>query len=212
MSAVICPTVTPTTPDAHEYRQQIERLEPFASRVQIDIMDGVFTPTSSIGPAQLWWPDAWVVDIHVMYANPRPHLETLLASLPHMIILHAEASGDVKAMLQHIAQLGVKAGVCLLQKTQPGDAKELIEIADHVLLFAGTLGSFGGMADLGVLDKIAGVRAIKNDIEIGWDGGANAENVTQIAAAGVDVINVGSAIQKANNPQKAYAQLQSIVS
>jgi pentose-5-phosphate-3-epimerase len=51
------------------------------------------------------------------------------------------------------------------------------------------------------------VRAIRSDIEISWDGGANSDTIGDIARAGIDVINVGSAIQLADNAESAYATL-----
>jgi ribulose-phosphate 3-epimerase len=208
--AIICPTILAS--DAHSYREQAETLQPFVSRVHIDLMDGEFTPTTSIKPIQAWWPDDWTADIHLMFQRPLEHLETLISLHPSRVIVHAEAEGDIAAMLSHMQKLGIKAGVALLKNTQPKDAKELIEIADHVLLFSGDLGRFGGVADMAVLEKIALVKAINPRVEIGWDGGANNENVAQLKAGGVDVINVGGAIAKADDPADAYATLVSKIS
>lgn len=204
---MICPTVTPTTPDPAEYREQIERIAPFSSRIQIDLMDGDFAPSKSLSPIQVWWPDGLVADIHMMFRRPLEHLETLVSLNPHMVIIHAEAEGDLKGMIEHLQKLGIRAGVCLLKPTTPESARDLIEIADHTLLFSGDLGYFGGTADLDVLKKITAIKAINPDVEIGWDGGANLDNVAQLQAGGVDVINVGGAIQQADDPQAAYATL-----
>lgn len=205
--ATICPTVLAENP--HLFREQIERLEPFAQRVQIDLMDGHFAPSHSINPIQVWWPESWTVDIHVMFEYPLAQLETLISLHPNMIILHAEAKGSIKSALMHLKKISIKAGVALLKETSPESARELIEKADHVLLFSGDLGHFGGTADLSVLEKIPEIKAINPQVEIGWDGGANSENVAKLAAAGVDVINVGGAIAKAEDPAAAYATLVS---
>src|ERR1700728_375541 len=93
-SVSICPTVTAY--DMHEYRAQIERLVPFAKRVHIDLMDGVFAPTVSPELARIWWPEELMADIHLMYQKPMDSLEQLVALHPHMVIIHAEADGDHK--------------------------------------------------------------------------------------------------------------------
>jgi ribulose-phosphate 3-epimerase len=185
----------------------VERLQPFAERIHLDLMDGDFAPTRSINPAQAWWPENVTADIHLMYKRPLEHTETLVALGPNMVIIHAEAEGDKKEMMRHLQKLGIKAGVCLLKDTSVESAKELVEIADHVLLFSGDLGHFGGHADMKVLEKVPQVKAINPDVEIGWDGGANEQNVAELAKGGVGVINVGGAIQRASNPQDAYATL-----
>ena len=208
--SVVCPTVLASNP--HTYREQIERIEPFAKRVQIDLMDGDFAPSKSIAPTQVWWPEGWQVDIHLMFRKPLAHLETLISHHPHMIIVHAEADGNLAKLMKHLQQLKIKAGVALLKGTSPSSAEKLITIADHVLLFSGDLGHFGGTADVTVLDKIPAIKAINPTAEIGWDGGANAKNVAELAMGGVDVINVGGAIQKADNPQAVYDTIVSKIS
>ena len=62
----------------------------------------------------------------------------------------------------------------------------------------------GGQANLLQIQKVRLIRAISPNIEIGWDGGANIDNLPMIIQAGVDVINVGSAISLASNPAEAY--------
>jgi ribulose-phosphate 3-epimerase len=210
MSSIV-PTVTDTEANPHAYRTQIERLQPFAERIHIDLMDGDFAPTRSINPVQVWWPEGVTADIHIMFRRLLEHTETLVALGPNMVIIHAEAEGDLRGMMEHLQKLGIKAGVCLLKDTGVESAGELIEIADHVLLFSGDLGHFGGHADFGVLEKVGQVKAINPDAEIGWDGGAKEDNVKQLAEGGVDVINVGGAIQRAENPREAYEKLVSII-
>ncbi|HEX4662711.1 MAG TPA: hypothetical protein VH144_03785 [Candidatus Saccharimonadales bacterium] len=202
--SLICPTILASEP--HEFRAQLERIQDFSTRIQIDLMDGDFAPTKSINPIQVYWPDQLTVDIHLMFRRPLEHIETLVSLKPNMVIIHAEADGDLPGMMEHLQKFGIKAGICLLPETQPQDVRPLIERADHVLLFAGTLGSFGGQADLAVLNKVSQVRVIKA-VEIGWDGGANLDNVRQLVDGGIDVINVGGAIQHAENPGKAFEQL-----
>ncbi len=211
MSACICPSVTPATSDPHVYREQIERVS-FAPRIQIDLMDGIFAPHKNINPVQAWWPDAVLADIHLMYRYPSDHLETLISLSPHLIILHAEAEGDITGYIEHIKKFGLKAGVALLADTQVEMAYGMITASDHVLLFSGNLGEFGGHADLSLLDKVSQIRAIRPDIEIGWDGGVNIENVRALADGGIDVINVGGAIQRAPDAHKSYKELIAKVS
>jgi ribulose-phosphate 3-epimerase len=206
--AQICPTVLAAEP--HEFRIQLERVAAFAPRIQIDLMDGEFAPSRSINPIQAYWPPEVTADIHLMFQRPIEHIETLVSLKPHMVIIHAEASGDLLSMLTHLKKFGIKVGVALLKDTKPEAAENLIREADHVLLFSGDLGHFGGSADLGVLNKVATVKAINPEAEIGWDGGANEDNIEALARGGVDVINVGGAIQHADDPRAVFEKLQQL--
>ena len=126
------------------------------------------------------------------------------------MVIHSEANGDLDKMIADLKASGIKTGIALLQPTKPEDAEDLIKSADHCLIFAGSLGSYGGQFDSTQLSKIREVRAINPDIEISWDGGINHDNIRQVAGSGVDVINSGGYILKAENPQKAYDMLVKI--
>ena len=200
-----------TTDDPHAFRAMMERVGGLGSRLQIDLMDGVFAPNRNLDPARIWWPAGVQADIHLMYKHPKHYLDLLLGLQPHMIIVHAEAADDVVDMLFAIRATGVLAGVALLPPTDVNAAAPLLVHADHILLFAGELGG-SGKADLNVLDKIPAIKKHNPTAEIGWDGGANEANVTKLATAGVDVINVGNVLRQAENPATVYAQLTSLIS
>ena len=114
---------------------------------------------------------------------------------------------EFNKIFETLKNAGIKVGVALLPSTYPGNVKPYIDAADHVLIFAGQLGVQGGQADLMQMEKIALVRNMKPEVEIGWDGGANINNVRALAHADLDVINVGSAISNAPNPAEAFQEL-----
>jgi len=205
--AIIAPTIT--AENQHQYREQVERVQDFAQRLHIDLMDGVFTPNKSVEASHAWLPEGIDCDIHVMHQNPESVLESLLNLKPKTIILQAEASIDFSNAASQIKNAGANFGVALLAETSVESAKKAIESADYVLIFSGNLGHQGGStADMELLKKVVEVKAINPLAEIGWDGGVNAYNIKQIVEAGVDVINVGSAIHFARDPAKAYRDLQ----
>jgi ribulose-phosphate 3-epimerase len=205
--SVIAPTITEETPEA--YKAHIERIHPFAERVHIDISDGEFAPTFTVSAAQIWWPQEWTVDIHAMVARPSDHLDTLISLKPNMIIFHVEAQDDILAILKRVKQADIKAGISLLRSTVPNTVADAIMEADHVMIFSGELGKYGGTASMMQLEKVRLIRAIRADVEIGWDGGINIENAYSLAQGGVDVLNVGATIAKAADPKQAYATLVS---
>lgn len=204
---VVAPCITVETPD--EYQASVERLTPFASRVHIDISDGEFAPRFLLAADQLTWPDTWLVDIHAMVARPSEYLPTLISLKPNLVVLHAEAQEDIAPLLQQLKDNGIKAGVGLLKTTVPKTVAPLIQLADHVMIFSGELGHYGGVASMMQLEKIRLVRMIHPEVEIGWDGGAKPENAFSLTQGGVDVINVGGAISKSDNPQAIYEQMVS---
>lgn len=203
--AVVAPAVLAATPD--DYKAQLEHIHIFASRVHIDLSDGVFAPVPTIDATQIWWPQQWQIDIHAMVAEPSRYVATLTSLKPAMIIFHAEVKEDLVPIMQQVKQLGIKAGVALLRTTVPSDIGGVLQAADHAMIFSGDLGKYGGTASLMQLEKVRLIKAINPDLEIGWDGGANIDNIFSLAQGGVDVVNVGGAIQRVPDPQVAYDAL-----
>ena len=195
------------TDNKQDFRAQVEKINTFTRRVQIDVTDGVFAPTQTLDITNIWWPRNWQTDLHLMAANPSEHLDTVLKLSPSLCILHAEASEDLIPSFNALKEAGIKTGVALLPGTFPGNIKPYIDMVDHVLIFAGQLGMQGNPADLMQMEKIPLVRNMKPEVEIGWDGGANMTNVRALAHADLDVINVGAAISQAENPAAAFQEL-----
>ena len=201
----IVPTIL--TNNKQDFRAQVERVNVFTRRVQIDITDGVFATNPTLDITDIWWPNGWQTDLHLMVKNPSKYIETILKLRPSLVFFHAEVEENLLESFEILKQNGVKVGVALLQLTYPGAVKQYIEAADAVLIFAGQLGMQGGVANMLQTEKIALVRNVKSDVEIGWDGGANLSNIRALAHVDLDVINVGSALSMAEDPAAVYAEM-----
>jgi ribulose-phosphate 3-epimerase len=203
--AIICPTVTAFS--EHDYKEQLLRLTPFAERVHVDLMDGVFAPTLSPTLDEIWWPPELTVDIHLMYQSPMDYLEQLIALRPRMVIIHNEAQVHHMHFAAELHKAGILAGLAILHDTPIEYANQIMHSFDHVLVFSGHLGYHGGEADLGLLDNVRKIRAHHPEVEIGWDGGINDQNAKQLINGGVEVLNVGGFIQNSDSPAAAYQRL-----
>ena len=201
----IVPTIMAETVD--QLRDATVKLQPFARRVHIDISDGEFAPTFLLTPAQLFWPQGWEVDIHAMVMRPSEYIAQFIQLKPSLVILHAEAQEDIVPHLQALKQAGIKAGVGLLKTTVPVTVEAAIKEADHVMVFSGALGKFGGTASLMELEKVRLIKKIKPDVEIGWDGGVKVDNAYTLTQGSVDVLNVGGAISNSPAPAEAFNEL-----
>jgi ribulose-phosphate 3-epimerase len=201
----ICPTITVS--DEESYNFLMKKLSSFAGRIQIDLADGEFAPAKLISIDKIWWPANVRVDLHVMYRWPFEHTEALLVLRPQLIIVHAEAEGDFVTFAEQAHAKGVEVGVALLAETPPQVIEDALEYIDHVLIFSGKLGFVGGTTDYELLKKVHYLRKLKPTLEIGWDGGVSDANSLRLVMSGVDVLNVGKFISKAENPEVAYKRM-----
>ncbi len=196
--------------NSREYRAAIERVSNFSERIHIDFADGKLAPTKLISISDAWWPVGLMVDFHIMYQNPFEFIDDIIAQQPSLVIIHAEAEG-VEKFLDELDGLGIKRGVALLKQTPVESINKLLNKLDHVLIFSGDLGYYGGIVDFELLEKVKLLKKLKPDIEIGWDGGVKDVNASKLVEAGVDVLNVGGFIQNSSDPEAAYDTLNVVI-
>lgn len=205
--SVVVPAITEQTKEA--VATEWLKMQPFASRIHVDMMDGEFAPGAIVAPSDLSWSQGWEVDIHLMYQQPMTQLAAISAMVPKpsLVIFHGEAEGDLMEFTKGLRAAGIKAGIALVRPTVPSDKIELIEAVDHVLIFSGDLGKHGGKANMLQLEKVQLIRKINPEAEIGWDGGATIDNAYTLALGGVDVINVGNTLASADDPAEVFRKL-----
>lgn len=208
--AVICPAVLASSDE--EYAAQMHGVAEFAARVQIDLMDGELAKTKSISLNKIWWPTLLQADIHLMYQRPMECLKELVSLRPHMVIIHAEAEVHHMHFAAELHKEEIKVGLAVLPETKIDSVENILHSFDHLLIFSGNLGKFGGETDLNLLQKAKQVRAHHEDIEIGWDGGVNDQNAQVLIEGGVDVLNVGGFIQNSGDARDAYDKLVEVIS
>jgi len=199
----LVPTVT--TDDMDVYRQQIEQSAQYAVRVHIDLGDGVFTRKLT-AVEDVWWPAGMRADLHIMFERPFDHIPAIIALAPQLVIVQAEAEGDYLAFARTMHAHGIEAGVSLLQETPVEAIVPALEHIDHVLIFSGDLGHFGGKADLSLLGKAQKLKQLKPTLELGWDGGVNDEVASELVVGGIDVLNAGGYLH-GDDPAAAYHKL-----
>lgn len=202
------PRVVPAilTNDPADFGHKLKLLK-FAGRIHIDISQPPFAPTRTIGLAQVHLPAGLDADLHLMISHPDKQTETVISLSPKLAIVHFEAEGNLSYFFEKIAQVGIKKGLAILPETSVDEADAIIKLADHVLVFTGNLGHYGGELRKDCLAKIGEVKAINPSAEISVDGGINPENAAEVAAAGADILISGGFIANAEDPKAAYGKI-----
>lgn len=173
-----------------------------ADVIHVDVMDGRFVPNITIGPpivAAVKKATSLPLDVHLMIVEPEKYIEEFAKAGADYLVVHQEACLHLHRTVQHIKELGVKAGVSINPSTPVSTLEDIIEDLDLVLIMSVNPG-FGGQAFIPrSLDKLRLVRDlikarnIKNPPEVEIDGGIKPENARQAVEAGATMLVMGSA-------------------
>jgi len=200
------------TDDPSTLEKMIHQAKNFTDYVQIDIMDGHFVPSKSITweqvadlPVKLNW------EAHLMVMQPEKCLKGFKQAGASKIIFHHEVTTSPHDVISRIKNLGLEVGLAVNPDTPVSAIVPCINEIDSILLLTVTPGFYGSKFIPEVMDKVAELRSIKPEIEIGVDGGVKENNIREIASAGVDYICVGSAVFMQTDPAESYRRLQSLV-
>lgn len=166
-----------------------------ADMVHIDVMDGMFVPNITFGPAvikSIRDKTDLCFDVHLMIDAPERYIENFVDAGADLITVHAEATTHLHRTVQQIKNAGVKAAVSLNPGTPVEALKYVIDELDMVLLMSVNPG-FGGQKFIpSTIAKIKEVKALRPDIDIQIDGGITHETIGECIAAGANIFVAGS--------------------
>ena len=200
------------TDDPMTLEKMVHQAKNFTDCVQIDIMDGRFVPSRSVTweqVADLSVKLNW--EAHLMVMQPEKCLKGFKQAGASKIIFHHEATTSPHDVISRIKNLGLEVGLAVNPDTPVSAIVPCINEIDSILLLTVTPGFYGSQFIPEVMDKVAELRSIQPEIEIGVDGGVKENNIREIASAGVDYICVGSAVFMQTDPAESYRRLQSLV-
>jgi ribulose-phosphate 3-epimerase len=168
------------------------------SLVHVDVMDGVFCPSTTVGLpiVAALPPDRFVKDVHLMIEEPLEKVAAFVDAGAGILTFHVEATRHPHRVLQSLAGSGVIRGVALNPGTPLVAIEPLLDDLELLLVLAVNPG-WGGQTFVAAIErKLTEARALLagREVVLAVDGGITKENVGRVASLGVDLIVAGTAV------------------
>ena len=187
-----------------------------AEYIHIDVMDGVFVPSISLGMPVIQSVRKItdkIFDVHLMITEPERYIKDFVKCGADIITVHFETLKYPGKVIEDIKAMGVKVGLSINPETSVQAVLPYLRQLDMVLIMTVRPG-FGGQEYIGYCtEKVSTLRkhitehGFNTDIEV--DGGINTTTIETVLEAGANVIVMGSSIFKGNISEnmKKYTEI-----
>lgn len=204
--------------DLAHLADEVDRIEPFASVLHVDVMDGHFVPPITFGAVlvrSLRPVTRARLHGHLMVDAPAEQFEDLAAAGMDVVSFHIEAVDDPAPSIAAARRAGMGVGLTVSPETPVEAVFPFLEGIDDVMVMSVRPGWSGQSFIPGSLERLAAIRAELDrrglEVALEIDGGVKLDNARRCVDAGATVLVAASAIFQAGDPAAAARELASIV-
>ncbi len=202
--------------DFLELGRCLESVNAEADLFHLDIMDGVFVPNISFGfpvVEAIARGAAKPLDAHLMIVEPLKYVERFAQAGMRMLSFHYETVTNPAEAALAVRDCGMSPGLAFNPDVPIEDVLPWLEHFDFAVLMS-VFAGFGGQkfieetyVRLKALKAGISERGLNCAIEV--DGGVSAENCTELARNGAEILVAGNSIFKSQSPSETISLLRS---
>lgn len=185
--------------DFGNLQSEVEKLERAGIQaLHLDVMDGQFVPNLTYGfpiVEALRQVTELPLDVHLMIDSPQRYIERFREAGADCMTVHVEAVAEPAAVLEQIHRTGAAAGIAINPDTPMDRLGDCLDQCDLVLVMSVQAGFGGQSFRHEALSRLKQLRQqVASQVLLEVDGGINRETIGPCAAAGAELLVVGSAI------------------
>lgn len=172
-----------------------------ANLLHIDVMDGHFVPSITIGPVVMR-SIRQITQLgfcaHLMVSDPLLQVREFAEAGANIIAFHVESGPNVDDVIKAIRTHEKRVEITINPHTSFSEVTPYLADVDILLIMTVVPGQGGQELMREVIPKIREARAYREehglDYEIEVDGGVKIDNAAEIASAGADILVAGSEV------------------
>lgn len=184
--------------------------------IHVDVMDGHFVPTITIGPLfveSLRRITKLPLDVHLMIENPEKHVEAFARAGANSLIVHVEACADLEKVIEQIRSQGCMVGVALNPTTPLSMIETVLSKVDLVLVMSVKPGYSGQAFMPEMIERVREIRTkldiLDSKAHLEVDGGMSLKTIPLVKDAGANAFVTGNAAFK--HPNGSAAGIRELV-
>jgi ribulose-phosphate 3-epimerase len=208
---IIVPTIL--AKDLTKFEEDLGKVEGFAGKIQMDIIDGKYTAVETVMPEVLLTMDTTIeIEAHLMVEEPVEWVKRCVAAGITAVYGQVEKMSDKLSFIAQAEEAGMRTGLAFDLETPLTGLEEWVSLVDTVLLMSVRVGVQGQGFESLVLERIKKVRELSSSVTIMIDGGLNEANIKKCLDVGGEKMEfaVGSEILTAESPELTYRKLENV--
>jgi len=182
--------------DKEHINEEIKQIEKYAGLIHVDIMDGVFVPTTTFDSAFVKTIKTKVpIDVHLMVHEPSDdYIKGFIDAGAYSVTIHDEACKDPNHQIDFIRSHGARPAISIKPKTSLEKIKPYIKKVDMVLIMTVEPGWAGQKFMVDTMPKVRELREMNRKINIQVDGGIIPITARIAFDEGANVFVAGSSV------------------
>ncbi|MBI5797907.1 ribulose-phosphate 3-epimerase [Candidatus Woesearchaeota archaeon] len=195
--------------DLSRINNEIREVEEYADLIHVDIMDGIFVPSTTIDSNFVKKIKTKVpLDVHLMVHEPSSsYIQGFIDAGAYSVTIHEEACKDPLNQIEFIKRNKVKAAVSIKPNTLLSRIIPYLDAVDMVLIMTVEPGWAGQKFVEATMPKVKELRKLRPNMDIEVDGGINPYTARIAFDSGANVFVAGTSIFGKKNRVTAIKEI-----